>query len=49
MRSHQHSTSAANEGDEAIGKSVAGNTTKIHMAVDTCRLLGDKSPQYYNH
>ena len=34
VKAHQHSTGAASEGDEAIGKSVAGNTTKIHMAVD---------------
>ena len=32
------STGAASDGDEAIGKSVAGNTTKIHMAVDACGL-----------
>jgi transposase len=34
VKAHQHSTGAASDGDEAIGKSVAGNTTKIHMAVD---------------
>ena len=38
MKAHQHSTGAASDGDEAIGKSVAGNTTKIHMAVDACGL-----------
>jgi transposase len=34
VKAHQHSTGAASHEDEAIGKSVAGNTTKIHMAVD---------------
>ena len=34
VKAHQHSTGAASDGDEAIGKSVAGNTTKIHMAVE---------------
>ena len=34
VKAHQHSTGAAGGKDEAIGKSVAGNTTKIHMAVD---------------
>lgn len=34
VKAHQHSTGAASDEDEAIGKSVAGNTTKIHMAVD---------------
>lgn len=34
VKAHQHSTGAASDSDEAIGKSVAGNTTKIHMAVD---------------
>ena len=38
VKAHQHSTGAASDGDEAIGKSVAGNTTKIHMAVDACGL-----------
>lgn len=33
---HQHSTGAASDENQAIGKSVAGNTTKIHMAVDAC-------------
>jgi transposase len=36
VKAHQHSTGAASDTDEAIGKSVAGNTTKIHMAVDAC-------------
>ena len=38
MKAHQHSIGAASDEDEAIGKSVAGNTTKIHMAVDACGL-----------
>lgn len=38
VKAHQHSTGAAGEEDQAIGKSVAGNTTKIHMAVDVCGL-----------
>jgi len=38
VKAHQHSSGAANEQETAIGKSVAGNTTKIHMAVDACGL-----------
>lgn len=38
VKAHQHSTGAASDEDEAIGKSVAGNTTKIHMAVEACGL-----------
>lgn len=34
VRAHQHSSGAAGEASQAIGKSVGGNTTKIHMAVD---------------
>jgi len=34
VKAHQHSAGAASSGNEAIGKSVAGNTTKIHMAAD---------------
>jgi transposase len=34
VKAHQHSSGAAGEDNQAIGKSVAGNTTKIHMAVD---------------
>lgn len=34
VKAHQHSTGAVGKEDQAIGKSVAGNTTKIHMAVD---------------
>jgi transposase len=36
VKAHQHSSGAAHEQETAIGKSVAGNTTKIHMAVDAC-------------
>ena len=35
VKAHQHSTGAATEDSEAIGKSRGGNTTKIHMAVDS--------------
>jgi len=38
LKAHQHSSGAATEQETAIGKSVAGNTTKIHMAVDACGL-----------
>jgi transposase len=34
VKAHQHSAGAASDEDQAIGKSVAGNTTKIHMATD---------------
>ena len=34
VKAHQHSA-AASEENQAIGKSRGGNTTKIHMAVDT--------------
>ena len=33
-KAHQHSSGAARGGESAIGKSVAGNTTKIHLVVD---------------
>jgi len=35
VKAHQHSTGATSKKHEGIGKSVAGNTTKIHMAVDS--------------
>ena len=35
VKAHQHGAGAASEDNEAIGKSVAGNTTKIHLAVDS--------------
>ena len=38
VKAHQHSCGAAYGQDAAIGKSVAGNTSKIHMAVDACGL-----------
>ncbi|MFO1257726.1 MAG: IS5 family transposase [Gammaproteobacteria bacterium] len=34
VKAHQHSAGAASNEEQGIGKSVAGNTTKIHMAVD---------------
>ena len=36
VRAHQHSAGAVGTENQAIGKSVGGNTTKIHMAVDAC-------------
>lgn len=38
VKAHQHISGADFEQEAAIGKSVAGNTTKIHMAVDACGL-----------
>ncbi|HIF9456475.1 TPA: IS5 family transposase [Photobacterium damselae] len=35
IRAHQHSTGAATESSEQIGKSRGGNSTKIHLAVDS--------------
>ena len=37
-KAHQHSAGAASDEAEAIGKSRAGNTSKIHLAVDACGL-----------
>ncbi|WP_319783178.1 IS5 family transposase [Oceanisphaera sp. IT1-181] len=34
VKAHQHSAGAARSDNQAIGKSRAGNTTKIHLAVD---------------
>ena len=34
VKTHQHSAGAGSGETEAIGKSRAGNTTKIHLAVD---------------
>lgn len=36
VRAYQHSSGAFGNENQAIGKSVGGNTTKIHMAVDAC-------------
>jgi transposase len=36
VKAHQHSAGAQNDQETGIGKSVAGNTTKIHLAVDSC-------------
>ena len=36
VKAHQHSSGATGKKEQAIGKSVAGNTTKIHMAVESC-------------
>lgn len=38
VKAHQHSAGAVGKENQAIGKSVAGNTSKIHMAVDGCGL-----------
>lgn len=38
VKAHQHSSGAASGQESAIGQSVAGNTTKIHMAIDACDL-----------
>lgn len=35
VRAHQHSTGAATDNSEQIGKSRGGNSTKIHLAVDS--------------
>ena len=35
VRAHQHSTGAASEEPQAMGKSRGSNTMKIHMAVDS--------------
>jgi transposase len=35
VKAHQHSAGAVGEASQAIGKSRAGNTTKIHLAVDS--------------
>ncbi len=35
VKAHQHATGAATKEDEGIGKSVAGNTTKIHLSLDS--------------
>jgi transposase len=38
IKAHQHSAGAAGKESQAIGKSRAGNTSKIHLAVDSCGL-----------
>ena len=35
VKAHQHSCGAASSDNQGIGKSRGGNTTKIHMAVDS--------------
>lgn len=35
VKAHQHSAGAASDDNQAIGKSKGGNTTKIHMAVES--------------
>jgi len=36
VKAYQHSAGAAGGGDQGIGKSRGGLTTKIHMSVDSC-------------
>ena len=38
VKAHQHSAGAADEEPQVIRKSRAGNTTKIHLVVDSCGL-----------
>jgi transposase len=38
IRAHQHSSGAASAEEQAIGKSRGGNTTKIHLSVDSVGL-----------
>ncbi|SDX89546.1 Transposase DDE domain-containing protein [Nitrosomonas sp. Nm33] len=38
IKAHQHSAGAAGQEPQAIGKSRAGNTIKIHLAMDGCGL-----------
>lgn len=40
VRAHQHSTGAASQEPQGIGKSRGGNTTKIHLVVDSGGLPG---------
>lgn len=35
VRAHQHSAGAAADTNEVIGKSRGGNSTKIHLTVDS--------------
>ena len=35
VKAHQHASGASTNNDEAIGKSVGGNTTKVHMLADS--------------
>lgn len=36
VKAYQHSAGAVSGGDQGIGKSRGGLTTKIHMSVDSC-------------
>lgn len=38
VKAHQHSSGARKEAETGIGRSVAGNTSKIHLAVDSMGL-----------
>lgn len=36
IKAHQHACNIANKQEQGIGKSVGGNTSKIHLLVDAC-------------
>lgn len=38
VKTHQHGTGASSSTDEDVGKSRGGNSTKIHLAVNSCGL-----------
>ena len=41
VKVHQHAYHIAHKTEQGIGKSVGGNTTKIHLMVDACGNLVD--------
>lgn len=45
VKAHQHSTGAASQQEQAIALSRGGNTSKIHLAVDSYGLLIELLPQ----
>jgi hypothetical protein len=47
MKAHQHSAGAAGGYDENIGKSRAGNTSKVHLAVNAYRLRPARGIHHY--
>ena len=44
VKAHQHVTGSQGDEPQTIGKSVAGNRTKIHLSVDSC----DKTDYFLN-
>lgn len=36
VKAHQHTTGVSGQNPQAIGKSVVGNSTKIHLIMDSC-------------